>query len=129
MTPEAAIYRWMNGFGIPAYVSTSVPDQNSPLWQGFPYISYTLPIGSWGHAEVNMTVNLYDRTESEADVNAKAKEVSDALGYGGCTIPCDGGTLWLKKGQPFIQPMDIEGEDEFVKRRYININVEYLTIG
>lgn len=126
MTPEAAVYSWMNGFNIPAYTSDSVPDQDGPMWQGFPYIEYTLPVGAWMRGEVNMNANLYDRTESIAQVNAKAREIGDALGIGGVTLPCDGGMLWLKKGDPFVQPMNVEGEDEMVKRRYININIEFL---
>ena len=128
MTPEAAIYQWLSGFGVPAYMSSSVPDQDSPLWQGFPYIAYDLTIGNWGGVEVNMPVNLFDRTDSEAKLNAKVRELSQALGIGGVTIPCDGGMLWLKKGSPWAQSLSIEGEDEAVKRRYININIEFLTI-
>ena len=128
MTPEAAIYQWLSGFGVPAYMSSSVPDQDSPLWQGFPYIAYDLTIGNWGGVEVNMPVNLFDRTDSEAKLNAKVRQISEALGIGGVTIPCDGGMLWLKKGSPWAQSLSIEGEDEAVKRRYININIEFLTI-
>lgn len=127
MTPEAAIYQWLSGFGVPAYMSSSVPDQSSPLWQGFPYIAYDLTLGKWGGTEVNMSVNLFDRTDSEAKLNAKVRELSQALGIGGVTLPCDGGMLWLKKGSPWAQSLAIEGEDEAVKRRYININLEFLT--
>lgn len=128
MTPEAAIYQWLNGFGIPAYASTSVPDQDGPLWEGFPYLTYDLVLGEWGKTEVNMPVNLFDRTASEKKLNDKVREISHALGYGGTTVPCDGGMLWLKKGSPWAQAMSIEGEDDDVKRRYININIEFLTI-
>jgi hypothetical protein len=122
MTPEAAIYRFLNGFGIPAYASSSVPDQ-AP----FPYITYDLVLGEWGEAEVNMPVNVWYRTESEAEPNAKVREIGAAIGHGGKLIPCDGGALWLKKGSPWAQAVSIEGEDEKVKRRYVNINIETLT--
>ena len=115
MTPEAAIYSFLNGFSIPAYASSSVPDQSSPEWQGFPYITYDLVLGEWGQPEVNMPVNVWYRTDSEA-------------GMGGVTLPCDGGMLWVKKGSPWAQAVTVEGEDEKVKRRYININIEFLTI-
>lgn len=128
MTPEAAIYQFLSGFGIPAYASSSVPDQSSPEWQGFPYLTYDLVIGEWMEAEVNMPVNLWYRTASEATPNAKVREFSQAIGLGGVTIPCDGGMLWVKKGSPWAQAMTVEGEDEMVKRRYININIEFLTI-
>ena len=122
MTPEAAIYQFLSGFGIPAYASSSVPDQAE-----FPYITYDLSLGYWGQTEVNMPVNVWYRTESEAEPNAKVREFSDTLGIGGVTVPCDGGMLWLKRGEPWVQAMVIEGEDEKVKRRYVNINIEFLT--
>ena len=73
-------------------------------------------------------VNVWYRTESEAAPNAKVREISNAIGMGGVTLPCDGGMLWVKKGSPWAQAVTVEGEDEKVKRRYVNINIEYLTI-
>lgn len=126
MTPEAAIYRFLSSFGIPAYASSSVPDQDSPEWQGYPYLTYDLVIGEWDEAEVNMPVNLWYRTSTETAPNAKVRQIGAAIGKGGVTLPCDGGMLWLKKGSPWAQALTVEGEDEMVKRRYININIEYL---
>lgn len=126
MTPEAAIYQFLSGFGIPAYASSSVPDQDGPEWQGFPYITYDLVIGEWGELEVNMPVNVWYRTDSEAQPNAKVREIFNAIGMGGVTLPCDGGMLWVKRGAPWAQAMTVEGEDESIKRRYVNINIEFL---
>lgn len=123
MTPEAAIYTFLSSFGIPAYASSSVPDQAT-----FPYLTYDLVLGEWGQPEVNMPVNVWYRTDSEALPNAKVREISQAIGMGGVTLPCDGGMLWVKKGSPWAQAVTIEGEDEKVKRRYVNIDIEYLTI-
>lgn len=125
MTPEAAIYSFLSGFGIPAYAATSTPNRNP-----FPYITYNLVVsGGMSDGEVMMSVNVWYRTESEALPNAKAREIHHAIGDGGVTLPCDGGMLWLKRGTPWSQSVDVEGEDENVKRRYLNIDVEYLTIG
>lgn len=121
MTPEAAIFQFLAGFDIPAYAATSVPSDAK-----FPYITYDLVIGEWMRGEVNMPVNVWYRTEGEAAPNAKVRQLSKALGLGGVQIPCDGGTLWLKKGSPWAQAVRVEGEDEKIKRRYVNINVEYL---
>ncbi len=122
MTPEAAIYSFMNGFSIPAYASASVPDQAQ-----FPYITYDLVLGEWGQPEVNMPVNVWYRTESEAQPNAKVREIGERIGMGGVLLHCDGGVLWVKKGSPWAQAVTVEGEDEKVKRRYVNINIEFLT--
>ena len=126
VTPEAAIWIWLNSFGVPAYAATSTPDEGDDEWQGFPYITYDLVEGEWMGGEVNMPVNLWDRTDSEAKLNAKVREIAAELGHGGVTLPCDGGMLWLKKGSPWAQAVRVEGEDEKIKRRYVNINVEYL---
>lgn len=123
MTPEAAVYTFLSSFGIPAYAASSVPDQAT-----FPYLTYDLVLGEWGQPEVNMPVNVWYRTDSEALPNAKVREISQAIGMGGITLPCDGGMLWVKKGSPWAQAVTVEGEDEKVKRRYVNINIEYLTI-
>lgn len=128
MTPEAAIYEFLNGFGIPAYPSSSVPERNDPEWQGFPYITYDLVLGSWMQPEANVPVNVWYRGDSEAAPNAKVREMSEAIGLGGVTVPCDGGMLWIKRGTPWAQAVTVEGEDEKVKRRYVNINIEFLTI-
>lgn len=123
MTPEAAVCTFLSSFGIPAYAASSVPDQAT-----FPYLTYDLVLGEWGQPEVNVPVNVWYRTDSEALPNAKVREISQAIGMGGVTLPCDGGMLWVKKGSPWAQAVTVEGEDEKVKRRYVNINIEYLTI-
>ena len=121
MTPEAAIFQFLSGFGIPAYASSSVPSDAT-----FPYLTYELIEGEWQGGEVNMPVNVWYRTESESEPNAKVREMFVAIGQGGRIVRCDGGMLWVKRGSPWMQAVTIEGEDEKVKRRYVNINVEYL---
>lgn len=122
MTPESAIYQFMSSFGIPAYASTSVPDKAE-----FPYITYDLAIGEWCSGETPIVTNLWYRTESEATPNAKVREIYRRIGMGGVTIPCDDGILWLKRGSPWAQAVAAQGEDEKVKRRYLNVDAEYLT--
>jgi len=124
MTPEAAIYRFLNGFGIPAYAATSVPDEAE-----FPYITYVSVIGGgMFDGEVNFPINVWYRTESEAEPNAKVREIYDAIGHGGVTIPVDGGMIWAKRGNPWSQSLVTEGEDDKIKRRYVNITLEFLIV-
>lgn len=122
MTPEAAIYQWLSEFGIPAYAATSTPNDAD-----LPYITYDLVVGDWSGGEVNMPVNVWYRTDSEAEPNAKVREIHDRLKNGGESVACDGGIIWFKKGSPWAQAVRVEGEDERIKRRYVNINLEYLT--
>lgn len=118
MTPEAAIYQFFSGFGIPAYASSSVPTEAE-----YPYLTYDLAVGSWLDGEVNITVNLWYYGGSEAAPNEKARQIGAAIGFGGKTLPCDGGFVWLKKGAPFCQSMTEDNDN--VRRRYINISAEY----
>lgn len=121
MTKAAALYQFFSSFGMPAYTSTSVPDDVI-----FPYLTYELITGAWSGDPVGLTVNLWFHTTSESIPNAKAQELSKAIGIGGKIIPCDGGYIWLKRGSPWCRSLTDE-TDINIKRRYINVTAEYLT--
>lgn len=120
MTPAAAVYGFMAGFGIPAYAATSVPDDAD-----FPYITYELSVDDFWGGEVAFAMDIWYRGDSEAGPNAKAREVSKALAGCKC-IPCDGGGIVLKKGSPFCQGMGDTADDK-IKRRHINLTAEFIT--
>lgn len=122
MTQEAAIFGFLSGFGIPAYAATAVPSDVE-----FPYITYSPVISGWNQGEATMVVNVWYRTESEAEPNAKVREIGEVIGIGGVTIPCDDGILWLKRGLPWAQSLSDESDSK-VKRRYLNVDMEYLVI-
>lgn len=126
MTPEAAVYQFLSGFSMPAYASASVPDQDSPEWEGFPYLTYDISVSWWMDGDTNMPVNLWYRTEGEVAINAKAREIGRAIGDGGTVLACDGGAVWVKRGSPWSQAVNTEGSDRNVKRRYLNLSLEYL---
>ena len=121
MTKDKALHAWFSQF-LPAY-----PTSNVPKDVVFPWLTYELITGSWDSGEIALTVNLWYYTESEAIPNAKAQELSDAIGYGGVTIPCDGGFIWLKRGSPWCQNVK-DDTDPNIKRRYINVTAEYMTL-
>ena len=120
MTPAAAIYDSMAGFGVPAYAATSVPDNAA-----FPYITYELAVDDFWGGEVALAVDVWYRGDSEAEPNAKAHDISKAL-VGCKCIPCDGGGIVLKKGSPFCQSMG-DPADGKIKRRHINLTAEFIT--
>lgn len=122
MTKDKALHAWFNSFGIPFYTTSSVPDDAV-----FPWGTYELITSAWDGGEVGLTVNLWYYTESEAIPNAKAEEISKAIGLGGVTVPCDGGFIWIKRGSPWCQSLRDETSPT-IKRRYINITAEYQTI-
>ena len=122
MTKEQSLYQFFNSFGITGYRNTSVPDDVI-----FPFLTYDAPISSFEEDPVSITLNLYYYTDSEADPDAKAEEIRQAIGMGGKLLYCDGGAIWLKWGAPWCQSL-VDETNATIKRRYINITAEYLTL-
>ena len=120
MTKAAAIYQFWNSFGLTAYEENSVPDDST-----FPYITYQLVTDSFDR-EISVTASLWYRIESWTEINAKTEEISQKISRGGKIISCDGGAIWLKRGQPFAQSMGDESDD-LIKRKYLNITAEFMT--
>ena len=120
MTKAAAIYQFWSGFGLTAYEENTVPTDAT-----FPYITYQLVTDSFDR-EIPLTASLWYRGESWTDINSKTEEISQKISRGGKIVPCDGGAIWLKRGQPFAQNMGDES-DNLIKRKYINITAEFMT--
>ena len=121
MTPEAAIYQFLSGFGIPAYAASSVPDQAA-----FPYITYQ-PVTPDMFSEANMAVTVWYRTDSEAVPNAKVREIGEAIPpRSKVPFQCDGGGFFISRGSPWAQPVTTTEDDSKVKRRLINMTVEFV---
>ena len=120
MTKAAAIYQFWNIFGLTAYEENSVPDDAD-----FPYITYQLVTDSFGR-EIPLTASIWYRSESWTAINAKTEEISQKISRGGKIISCDGGAIWLKRGQPFSQNMGDESDD-LIKRKYLNVTAEFIT--
>lgn len=122
MTKEQALHQFFNQFGITGYRNTSVPDDVI-----FPFLTYDTPISSFEEDPVSITLNLYFYTDSEADPDAKAEQIRQAIGMGGVLLNCDGGAIWLKRGVPWCQSL-VDETNRNIKRRYINITAEYFTL-
>ena len=120
MTKAAAIYQFWNSFGLTAYEENSVPDDAA-----FPYITYQIATGSF-EREIPLAASIWYRSESWTAINAKTEEISQKISRGGKIIPCDGGAIWLKRGQPFAQSM-VDKSDDLIKRKYLNITAEFMT--
>lgn len=122
MTKEQALYQFFNSFDITGYRNTSVPDDVI-----FPFLTFDAPISSFEEDPVSITLNLYYYTDSEAVPDAKAEEIRKRIGMGGVLLNCDGGAIWLKWGVPWCQSL-VDETNRNIKRRYINITAEYLTL-
>ena len=120
MTKAAAIYQFWSSFCLTAYEENTVPSDAA-----FPYITYQLVTDSFDR-EIPLTASIWYRSESWTAINAKTEEISQKISRGGKIIHCDGGAIWLKRGQPFAQNMGDESDD-LIKRKYINITAEFMT--
>ena len=108
-----------NGFGLPAYDENTVPDDAT-----MPRITYSVVFGNFDEP-VAATASLWYYSRSWADITEKAAEINSYIGLGGECLPCDGGYLWIKRGNPFAQRMS--DENDGIRRIYINIELEYFT--
>ena len=130
MTKAAALKKWFHNAvpGLKFYPETAVPSKlhGDTEDAAFPYGTYTPSYSAWDDGEASVTVNLWFHGRDEAPANAAAQALSNAIGQSGVTVPCDGGLIWLKRGTPFSQA--VQDDDPDIKRRYINITAEYITI-
>lgn len=122
MTATEALYKFFSGFGLPAYPDTAVPQDTV-----MPYLTYSVSVGGWGDMPVSLTCKLWYHTEREAEPNAKADEIGRAIGRGGTQLPCERGTVWLLRGEPWCINATHES-DQSIKLRTLNISAVYNTI-
>lgn len=123
MTKAAAIQAFWSGFGLTAMEEHAVPSGNDA--PSLPYLTYSFATGAWTD-ELALSASLWYRTSSWKEPNAKAEEISRAIGRGGVVLKCDGGVILIRRGTPFAQSMGDDG-DSATKRKYLNITAEYLT--
>ena len=121
MTKGAALQSFFDGI-MTSYAAYAVPDDAT-----LPYLTYELITSAWNGGEVGLTVNMWFRTTSEKEPNAAVDKLSKAIGLGGVFLHCDDGVIWLKRGSPWAQSLTDE-TDKTIKRRYINVTAEYLTM-
>lgn len=115
-----ALHSFWSSFGIPAYESTTVPEDIGDF-----YITYESTIDSLDRA-VPLSASIWKRnTMSWDEISQKAEEISDAL-IQVKVIPMDIGYLYVTRGTPFAQRMS--DEDDATRRIYLNIMAEYLSL-
>lgn len=118
MTKDKALHAWFNSFGVKMYPVNALPVEPT-----FPYGTYTYGYEGFGETYYS-TVNLYYLTQSTVTINAKADEIISAIKDGGIQIPCDNGSLWIRRGtcQAINDP-----DNSNIQRRYMQIAIENLT--
>ena len=120
MTPLQALHNFWSGFSIPAYDENTVPDDAA-----LPYITYEASNDFFGPA-IAQTASIWYRSKSWATITAKEQEIAEYIGRGGRMIACDGGSIWIKRGQPWAQRLP-DASDDTIRRIVLNLEVEFLT--
>lgn len=120
MTKAAALNDFWNGFTMNAYEENSVPHDAV-----LPYITYQVVTDFFDKSAI-LTGSIWDRGTSWRFVNDKAEEIGKEIGIGGILKDIDDGKLWIKRGMPFAQSMGDDSDDS-IKRKFLNIEVEFLT--
>lgn len=123
MNRYQAIQSFFSGFGIPAYAESAVPAQAD-----YPYLTYRMVDGDFLSGVVPMEVDLWYYTDSESKPNSKVSEIAQAIGFGGKMLIFDDGAICLRKGSPWAQSVPDDAGDEKVKHRYLNVDVEYISM-
>lgn len=118
--------KFWKSFNIPAYEENSIPTgKNKP---SFPYITYEASTATFNEP-IALTASLWFRSPSWEPALDKADEVAERINMGGAFIEPDdcSGCIWIKRGQPFIQRLPDEAEDNMIKRILLNLDVEFIS--
>ena len=107
-----ALKRFVGGFGLPAYMKGSVPDNIT-----VPYLVYPLTEPEWNQKATFYIQGWYRSTDLTA-LTEKADQIVKEIGVG-VTLTTDGGYLVIYPESPLIQ---IETADDF-RYFYINLSI------
>lgn len=118
MTAVQALDNFWNSFQWKAYNETTVPDDAV-----LPYITYEATVDFFGNTVVQ-TTSLWQRSFSWAEITQKEQEIAETIGRGGLQIPCDDGTIWIKRASPWAQR--IPSGDPDIRRIALNLELEFL---
>lgn len=118
MTKTEAIHSWFNAF-MPSFREGNV-DEDAKM----PWLTYSWAESGRPFEAVNITVNIWHKTESEKICDDKADAFKQYIAENDIIV-YDGGAIMVTPGTPFCQSLNDE-TDSTLKRRYINLELEYL---
>ena len=125
MDKAQAIHSFWNSFGVPAYDENSAYDSQMEI--EFPYITYSVSTDSLGFPVV-MTADVWYKSYSWKEISEKTEQIAKYIETEMRPIPLDVGYLYITKGTPFAQRMTEETGVDNVRRMFLIINAEFLTI-
>ena len=121
-----ALYNFWASFGLPAIDEQSSYDTATMKKLGidYPYITYESGVGRQ-FEEINLGADLYYRSSTWLEIEAKAAEIVEAIGESGRLLLFDGGGRWIKLGNPTYQRMGADNDFD-VRRIHFTVVVEDL---
>lgn len=119
MTKTQALFEFMGSFGIPAFPSSSVPDDVV-----FPYLVYDPATTNRGQS-ISSTIKVFDYSESEASINAIADRIAKEIA-GGSSVICDDGVICIYTDGGWSALID--ENDSNIKGRTTNFLLIYNTL-
>lgn len=88
----------------------------------YPYLTYTLPYGSYGNSELS-TIFVRSNDDKLTTCVEIVDKLSETIGQG-YKLSTDNGYIVLRKGEPFAQVID-EGIGINIKTIYVNLVIEF----
>ena len=122
MDSQQSLHNFWSSFGLAAYDENTVKD--NALDDCGAYITYSVSTGYFDEPTA-LSANIWYRSTSWKEITQKANEIGEEIGLGGKIVPFDDGAIWIKRGTPFAQRM--EGDNDNVRRIYLNIEAEYIS--
>lgn len=119
MNKMQALHAFWSQFGWSAYDETSVPDTAQ-----LPYITYEVSSDNFDHT-LAQTASIWSRSTSWSEAEGMREDIEATIGRGGCFQAFDGGSIWIKRGQPFAQRMADDSSDT-IRRIVLNIETEFI---
>lgn len=129
MDKAQALHLFWSSFRIPAIAESSAYDtaMMESLGIDFPYITYEVGEANLGDVNHILTGNLWYMGKSWKNVEAKAKEICDYIGYGGRVFKIDGGYLRIMLPLNSIIYRRVADPDDSIRRISFTIAVDFLT--
>jgi hypothetical protein len=121
MDKSQALQKFWEGFGIPAYDETTVPENAT-----MPYITYGVTTDNLDHP-VALFASVWYHSTSWKDISIKTEQIAKSIvEMQPPSIQFDNGRLYIAKGTPFAQRMS-DPSDSMIRRMYLNIQAEFLS--
>lgn len=119
MNKAQTINNFWNSFKISAYDVNTVPTGAQ-----MPYITYEYVEDNFDNVVI-LSASLWYKSTSWVGITGKAAEIAEDIGNGKI-LKTDEGYIYITRGTPFMQRLP--DTDDSVRRIYINLQVEYMTL-